>query len=232
MITFKLLMALRRATYMTQGFERQCYVIRKFDMYQCREFSNRKTIILEDTTTKPKQRPKTVPVPKITLLSLDNSMVVTDLEKAERLAKHRNLNLIKVSDPDSKTCRAAYKLTSKLVDKTELLQDDKQKSFKLLYISATITKHDLLIKIKNIVKLLSKNNKVKIFITLDDTKENDVLNTITKMVKDISNIKTMPSKKNTALLLITPLDKKDANNSIDNKEVIAVHSTINQRDNA
>lgn len=97
MATLRLLTALRGVRYLTQDFE-QCRVARKLEVYQFRRFSNSKTSILGDegVTTKSK-RPKTVPVPKITLLLPDDSMTVTDMEHAQRLANRRKLNLIKVN---------------------------------------------------------------------------------------------------------------------------------------
>lgn len=77
-----------------------------------------------------------------------------------------------VSDPGNKTDRAIYKLTNSLIEDIEVPQDNKikkkSKSCKLLYISATITQHDLLVKTKNIVRLLNQDNLVKIYITLND----------------------------------------------------------------
>ncbi|XP_014483328.1 PREDICTED: translation initiation factor IF-3 [Dinoponera quadriceps] len=240
MAALKLLTALRRATRFTQNFD-QRRVACELDAYQRRGFSTRKTINLNDVDaeTKPKQKPKTVPVPKITLLLPDNSMTVTDMEHALRMATRRKFNLVKVSDSDNKTHRATYKLMSNSIEDIEIPQNSinvqqKSKTCKLLYINANIAKHDLLTKMKNIVKLLNKGNKVKICITLNDIKEDDILGIITEEIKNIGSIQKSPSKKNTALLLITPLDKKDANNPTDNKEAAsaASSSTISQNDNA
>lgn len=142
---------------------------------------NKKSILEEndDAASAKQQRPKTVPVPKITLVSLDNSVTVTVLDEAQRLAKRRKLNLVKVSDLDSKTQRPVYKLMNSSVfikevgEKVEDNDEDKQKSkdAKLHYISAKIAEHDLLTKMKNVVKLLNKRHKVKIVITLDGNNE-------------------------------------------------------------
>ncbi|XP_011145384.2 uncharacterized protein LOC105186696 [Harpegnathos saltator] len=223
MATLRLMTILRRATYFTQDFN-QRHVAHKLGVYQFRKFSDHNTITLdnENVPTKPKERPKTVPVPKITLLLSDDSMIVTNLENAQRIAKRRKLNLIKVNDLDSKSSRATYKLTNNLLEETEFVQIDgsniqcKSESPKLLYISANITKHDLLTKIKNVTKMLNKGNKVKICISVEDAKDNNILPTITDMVKDIGSILKQPSKKNIILLIITPLNRKDANNSVNN----------------
>lgn len=169
----RLSMALRRTIYRVQDFNNKCCVIN-----DVRTFSKKSTLEENDDVV-PVKKPKTVPVPKITLVSLDNSMTVTVLEDAQRLAKRRKLNLVKVSDLDSKTQRPVYKLISSSVfigeigDKVEEDDRDKQKSknAKLHYISAKIAQHDLVTKMKNVVKLLNKGHKIKIVITLDGSNE-------------------------------------------------------------
>lgn len=98
---------------------------------------------------------------------------MTVLEDAQRLAKRRNLSLVKVDDVKGKTQQQVYKLVNnadipeedtKSVDKTE---KSRKKDTKLFYITGKITEHDLQTKMKNTVRLLSKGRKVKIVITLD-----------------------------------------------------------------
>jgi len=132
---------------------------------------------MNDGTKKP--RPKTVPVPKITLISLDNSIRITVLEEAERLAKRRNLILNKITDCDSKTQRAVYKLMNIQSEEFEDIGDNKRqdknkqklKDTKLFYVSAKIAEYDLRTKLKKTIKLLKKNHKIKFIITLNDNKE-------------------------------------------------------------
>lgn len=84
-----------------------------------------------------------------------------------------------MSDLDSKTQRPLYKLVndSSFFEDTEDIKDtdnvgQKHKvHIKLLYISAKIAQHDLLTKMKNVIKLLKKGFKVKIVIILDNIKE-------------------------------------------------------------
>lgn len=171
------LLPVLRAVHLTRSFSR-CRVIRDIWRFgQCRAFSRRPEELDSDGVKKP--RPKTVPVPRITLVSPDNSITVTVLEDAQRLAKRRNLTLVKVIDLDSKTQRPLYKLANS----TDVLEEDvideedtknvdraeqkSSKGTKLFYISAKITKHDLQTKTKNVMKLLSKGHKAKIVITLD-----------------------------------------------------------------
>lgn len=163
--------ALRRTVHLARSSS-QCRVARDtWKSGQCRAFSRRPEALDSDGTKKP--RPKTVPVSKITLVSPDNSVTMTVLEEAQRLAKRRNLTLVKVDDVKDKT-RAVYKL----VNSADILEEDAtsvedttaqklKKGTKIFYISGKITEHDLQTKIKNMVRLLSKGHKVKIFVTLD-----------------------------------------------------------------
>lgn len=163
--------------HLARGFGR-CRVARDiWKSGQCRAFSGRPEEVGSDGAKKP--RPKTVPQPRITLVSPDNSITVTVLEEAQRLAKRRNLTLVKVSDVEGKTQRAVYKLvnsTGILVDETEEDTGSKSadrtaqksdKTPKLFYVSAKITEHDLQTKTKNVMKLLTKGYRVKVAITLD-----------------------------------------------------------------
>ncbi|XP_029174571.1 uncharacterized protein LOC114943158 isoform X2 [Nylanderia fulva] len=179
MAASRLLMALRDAVYRAWDFN-QCCVTSDLRNVS-RTFSNKS--VFDDVggvVTEKKQRPKTVPVPKITLLSPDDRMTVTVLEEAQRLAKRRKFVLVKISDLDSKTQRPVYKLTSSILDKEEDVTEnveadgkDKQrfKETKIFFISAKIAENDLLTKTKNMVKLLEKEHKVKIVITLDGISE-------------------------------------------------------------
>lgn len=46
---------------------------------------------------------------KITLFGPNNTMTITGLEEAKKLAKRRGLHLIQIQEPDPKTQRASYK---------------------------------------------------------------------------------------------------------------------------
>ncbi|EGI58133.1 PREDICTED: uncharacterized protein LOC105153199 [Acromyrmex echinatior] len=215
MIVSGLSPALRKVVHLAQSFSRY----RTTD--QCRMFNKWPET---DSNDNKKPRPKTEPIPKITLLSLDNSTIVTVLEVAQRLAKRRNLTLIKVSDLEDKTQRPLYKLvkTANLLEEIEDTQDtDKtaQKSskiIKLFYISAKITEHDLWTKTKNMMKLLNKGHKVKVAITLDGADGGKMQRVIEDAVKNDGSIQRMSSKKNVILLLINPSHKNE-DVSINNK---------------
>ncbi|XP_024877342.1 uncharacterized protein LOC112458129 [Temnothorax curvispinosus] len=222
--------ALRRAVNLSRSLSR-CRVARDtWKSGQCRAFSRRLPgeFLGSDGTKKP--RPKTEPVPKITLVSPDNSITVTVLEEAQRLAKRRDLTLVKVNDLDGKTQRAVYKLVSSTgileKTKTEIEEETKSadrtaqksgKGAKLFYISAKITEHDLQTKTKNAVKLLSKGRKVKIAITLDGASGDKIQKAIEDAVRNDGSVQQMPSKKNIILLLINPLPKNE-DVSVDNKD--------------
>ncbi|XP_072746122.1 uncharacterized protein [Anoplolepis gracilipes] len=199
---------------------------------ELRAFSKKSIVDEDDVATAKKERSKTVPVPKITLLSPDNSITVTVLEDAQRLAKRRKFTLVKVSDLDSKTQRPVYKLMSSsgILEEAEksVENNDKQKSTKLLYISAKIAENDLSTKTKNVVKLLKKGHKVKIVITLDGVSEDKTQSVIEDAVKNHGSIQRMQSKKSVVLLLISPMLSKNKDNSVDDKEVT---SKINQSSN-
>ncbi|KYN06259.1 hypothetical protein ALC62_02751 [Cyphomyrmex costatus] len=240
MIVPELPSALHKAVHLAQSFSR-CRVIRDiWKSNQYRTFSRRPEQMIDNNGIK-KPRPKTVPIPKITLLSPDNLTTVTILEVAQRLAKRRNLTLIKVSDLESKTQRPLYKL----VDNTGILEhfekteesktdtkndhNDAQKSskgIKIFYISAKITDHDLQTKTKNMVKLLNKEHKVKIAITLNDSDGGKVRRVIEDAVKNNGSIQQMPSKKNVILLLISPLHKNE-DVSVNNKNETDNSSIVN-----
>ncbi|XP_050453209.1 uncharacterized protein LOC126852433 [Cataglyphis hispanica] len=233
MATSRLLTTLRRVVYRAHDFNKCCVTN---DLRDVRRAFSKKSILEEDDAIAKKQRPKTVPVPKITLLLPDDSMTVTVLEDAQSLAKRRKLTLVKISDLDSKTQRPLYKLMSASTFVEEIEKNienndkDKQKTknTKLFYISAKIAENDLLTKTRNVVKLLNKGHKVKIAITLDGISEDKTQNVIEDAVKNHGDIQRMPSKKNVVLLLINPLLNKNKDNSADNKKATG---TINQSGN-
>lgn len=236
----RFLTALRKVAHFIQDFS-QCRAAYELDVRQCRAFSTgKKTIVDEidnDGATVKKHRSKTVPIPKITLLSPDGSIMVTQMDNAQRLAKHRNLHLVKVSDIDGKTQRPTYKLmsSSAFSDSAKNVEDidntkEKYKEIKVFYISAKIAEYDVLIKMKYIMKLLKKSHKVKIVINLDDIKEDKTQSIIENALKDYGSVRKMQSKKNVILLIITPLLNK-GDDSPANKNMTSVSTTISQSDN-
>lgn len=123
----------------------------------------------------PEVRKKTVPIPKVVLLSEEGKVMdQVTFEEAQLLAKRRNLNLVKIIDISLKTTLPTYKLMSKV----QLLQEknsSKQKkgiekntlfkATKDFIFSNKIEQHDLEIKINKMIKLLNKQHKVRVYIT-------------------------------------------------------------------
>ncbi|EDX06735.1 GD10854 [Drosophila simulans] len=106
-------------------------------------------------------------VQKITLIQQNQAMSITTLEEAQKLAKRRELHLLRLEQTDAKTGRAMFKL----VTAAEMLSDDAEqsrsasekvkdkKSEKSLTIGARITEHDLSSRLKNIVKWLGSDTR-------------------------------------------------------------------------
>ncbi|XP_017039223.1 translation initiation factor IF-3 [Drosophila ficusphila] len=121
--------------------------------------------------TKDTRNPK-APTQKITLIQQNQSMSITTLEEAQKLAKRRELHLLRLEQSDAKTGRPMFKL----VTSAEMLSDDsdqskssnekgkEKKSEKSLTIGARITEHDLSSRLKNISKWLAKRHEVRILI--------------------------------------------------------------------
>lgn len=114
--------------------------------------------------------------PVITLIGIDNNPTVLSLSEAEKIAKRRDLKLVKIADLETKTQRPVYQLmtgTQYYKEDRKLQQDaaaKKKSGFKgekLLTLSHRITPHDLSSKLKNISKWLSKTYGVRIVISGD-----------------------------------------------------------------
>ncbi|KAH8297449.1 hypothetical protein KR044_012084, partial [Drosophila immigrans] len=110
---------------------------------------------------------------KITLISQNQVMSVTTLDEAQKLAKRRDLHLLRLNQTDAKTGRVVFRL----VTSAEMLADDRndkgtsksstemsKRTEKSLTIGTRITEHDLASRLKNITKWLSKRHEVRILI--------------------------------------------------------------------
>lgn len=127
-----------------------------------------------DADNEEKPRRKTMRIPKITLVHPDNSITVTLLEEAEKLAKRRKLELVQVFNNCSKNERDVYKLKTH-IGETQSQEDvatkehdsvkRRKKSTKLFILKHKIDENDLVIKMNNINKSLKKGYKVKILHT-------------------------------------------------------------------
>ncbi|XP_043250562.1 translation initiation factor IF-3-like [Colletes gigas] len=162
------------------------------------------------------KRPKTVRIPKITLILPDESVIITELTDAEKLAKRRNLILDKLNY-DYKSNREVYKLCKNTdytspKDEKPIKEKSMLKGQKLFFITCKINYHDLDIKINNINKLLEKKHEVKLILTLRGDKEEKSFQRIKKNIK--GNLLQEKFKGKTVNLLYAPL----LSNEIDNSE--------------
>jgi len=114
--------------------------------------------------------------PVVTLIGTDNSLAVMSLSEAERIAKRRELKLVRIIDIDTKTQRPVYQLMTGSQyyneDKKQRLDKNAKKESglrgeKLLTLSHRITPHDLNSRMNNIRKWLSKTYEVRIVINGD-----------------------------------------------------------------
>ncbi|KAL1513090.1 hypothetical protein ABEB36_002559 [Hypothenemus hampei] len=118
-------------------------------------------------------RKKTTPIPKITLLSGEDISLST-LEEAQKIAKRRDLKLVKILDLDTKTQRPVYKLMSGAEYHAEDLkqrerkklekQNNQVKGEKVLIVGQNISEHDLNVHINKISKWLAKKYEVRMII--------------------------------------------------------------------
>ncbi|KAM8711996.1 hypothetical protein ACLKA7_012504 [Drosophila subpalustris] len=128
------------------------------------------------TTTKEDDQKVNKSQQKITLIAQNQAMSITTLEEAQKLAKRRDLHLLRSNQTDAKTGRVVFRL----VTAAEMLADDQddkghnnrqsapekgsKKAEKSLSIGARITDHDLASRLKNIAKWLTKRHEVRILI--------------------------------------------------------------------
>lgn len=128
-----------------------------------------------DPNTGEIKRKKTAVIPKITLLSSDESINITTLIEAEKIAKRRDLKLVKIVDVDTKTQRPVYKLMTGAeyhaedLKQRELHKKERQNTFikgeKVLLINSKISQHDLETQIKKSLKWIEKSYEVRIVIS-------------------------------------------------------------------
>lgn len=138
-------------------------------------FSNKplQPIVVEGISGEELQKKKRkVPIiPRITLLSGKDDITVTTLEEAQKLAKRRDLKLVKILDLDTKTQRPVYKIMTATEYHAEDVKSKKQnkdtgfKGEKIIMMSTAISDHDLKIHINKIEKWIAKNFEVKVTVS-------------------------------------------------------------------
>lgn len=118
---------------------------------------------------------KTSIIPKITLLSGDDTLTITTMAEAERLSKRRDMKLVKIVDIDAKSKRPVYKLMTGAeyheedLKQREQRKKDRQNSStvkgeKVLWLTSRIAEHDLQTQLKKCSKWTSKMYEVKVVI--------------------------------------------------------------------
>ncbi|KAG7305712.1 hypothetical protein JYU34_009838 [Plutella xylostella] len=155
--------------------------------------------------------------PRITLISPNNSVSITDLKNAQTLSTRRDLKLVKIQDVDAKTRRPVYKMMSsadyhneelqKRKEKQESRQQATNKGEKLLTLSTRIGEHDLMTSVKKMLKLLEKQYEVRVVITgegQESAASEKVYSLIEKNVKDSGKIVQKRTKGNTLRFQLLP----------------------------
>ncbi|XP_060530889.1 translation initiation factor IF-3, mitochondrial [Cylas formicarius] len=201
--------------------------------FQQQEFYSNKpssNILLEkDPETGEVKKRKTTIIPKITLLHGDAIDVVT-LEEAQKIARRRDLKLVKILDVDTKSNRTVYKLMSGTeVYEEELKQREKKKSNKqqgtkgekLLNISQNISKHDLEVHITKIAKWLAKKYEVRLVINGDGgsmRKAEQVCSDIEHSLKSVSDLIQKKQSGSTIKLQVLPAKEEIGNEDTGKKD--------------
>ncbi|KAF9410037.1 hypothetical protein HW555_010754 [Spodoptera exigua] len=156
---------------------------------------------------------------RITLISPDNSLSITDLKNAQNISLRRDLKLVKIQDVDSKTRRPVYKLMtnseyhaeelSKRKEKQVARQNALVKGEKLLTLSSRIGEHDLMTGIKKMLKLVEKQYEVKVVIAGEDAeaaiKSEKIYQTIENQVRNMSKIVQKRVKGNSLRFQLLPV---------------------------
>ncbi|XP_039279510.1 translation initiation factor IF-3, chloroplastic isoform X1 [Nilaparvata lugens] len=165
--------------------------------------------MVPDNKPKKKKKEKLV---YITLIENDNISVMTH-EDAMKLSKRRNLKLVQIKDYETKTERATYQLMSpaELMAEEKSSKKDKKDStdVKLLSITSKIEEHDLVSKTKNIIKWLNKKNEVRISISNDDNKGEDVFKRIADTIEGSGRIVQKRLSNNALKFHILPMKQSE-----------------------
>lgn len=163
--------------------------------------------------------------PMVTLIGTDNSLAVMALSEAEKIAKRRELKLVRIIDIDTKTQRPVYQLMTGSQyyneDKKQRLEKSAKKESglrgeKLLTLSHRITPHDLSSRMNNIRKWLSKTYEVRIVINGDSENmkcAEEVYDTIAESLKAEGRIVQKRQKGGDLRFQILPLKEETKESS-------------------
>jgi len=180
----------------------------------CQNLDFKKTKLEIDVTeceTTKRIRPKTVPLPKITLLGPEKDISVVTMDDATKICERRGLKLVKVIDIDTKTQRPVYKMMtanqflkedSKINLKKEEKVNNKLKGEKTALINSRIGQSDLESKVNNFRKWLSKMYEVRVTITGDTA--NEIADQIIKMTEEYSRVVQKREKGNAIKFQLLP----------------------------
>ncbi|CAG0880400.1 unnamed protein product [Cyprideis torosa] len=169
-------------------------------MSNVRFFSRREDseTALRELGEKPKRLRTQTQFPMITLNHSDGQVEVLSLDHAAKLAKARNMSLLKVENEDSKTGRATYKLFTerdmlfggKQSNEPGKKKDEgKNQDFKTLpVIRSNISDNDLNSRVNQLMKWLKKGLLVRVVIEVrgDQAKANQIVETISKSVEEVN----------------------------------------------
>lgn len=178
------------------------------------EFKKSKLETADNEGDLKKIRPKTVPVPKITLLGLEKDVSVVTMDVASKMCERRGLKLVKIVDIDTKTHRPVYQMMTanqflKEDHKTRQNKDEKNrnqlKGEKTVLINCRIGHSDLESKVNNIHKWLSKMLEVRVTITGDTA--NEVADELIKMTQECSRVVQRREKGDTVKFQLLPPKK-------------------------
>lgn len=172
---------------------------------------------------------------RITLISPDNSVSITDMRNAQSLSIRRDLKLVKIQDVDSKTRRPVFKLMTNAEYHAEELSRRKEKQTarlnnpnkgeKLMTLSSRIGEHDLMTGVRKMMKLLEKQYEVKVIIAGEDAqaaeKSEKIYHMIETQVKNACKIVQKRMKGNSLRFQLQPLRESGSqgnNNTADSNQ--------------
>jgi len=177
------------------------------------EFKKNRSEIDDEGALK-KIRPKTVPLPKITLLGLERDVSVVTMDVASKMCERRGLKLVKIIDIDTKTQRPVYQMMTanqflKDDPKSHQSKDEKNhnqlKGEKTVLLNCRIGQSDLESKVNNIRKWLSKMHEVRVSVTGDTA--NEVADKVIQMTQECSRVVQRREKGNTVKFQLLPPTK-------------------------
>lgn len=189
----------------------------KICLCQSLEFKKNNLEIDNDVKETKKPRPKTVPVPKITLLGPEKDMSIVTIDVASKMCFRRGLKLVKIIDFDTKTQRPVYQMmtANQFLNKDTKPHQSKDKKNpytlkgeKTALINCRIGQSDLESKINNFHKWLSKMYEVRITITGDTA--NEIADKIINLTQECSKMVQRREKGGSVKFQLLPLKTPDS----------------------